>query len=90
MSFAFRSMLCMLTCMVCIPHSVAGPLVFTDGAIYTANDSQPRAEAVIVENSWGTPVDPEKVEAIHKNGVLELHLPKTPEMQPRQIAVQTG
>ncbi len=51
MSFAFRSMLCMLTCMVCIPHSVAGPLVFTDGAIYTANDSQPRAEAVIVENS---------------------------------------
>ncbi|MBW2494778.1 MAG: Hsp20/alpha crystallin family protein [Deltaproteobacteria bacterium] len=35
-------------------------------------------------------VDPDKVEAIHKNGVLELRLPKTPEMQPRQIAVQTG
>jgi HSP20 family protein len=35
-------------------------------------------------------VDPDKVEAIHKNGVLMLRLPKAPEYQPRQIAVQAG
>ena len=35
-------------------------------------------------------VDPEKAEAVHKNGVLMLRLPKTPEQQPHRIAVQTG
>ena len=35
-------------------------------------------------------VDADKVEAIHKNGVLMLRLPKAPEHRPRQIAVQTG
>jgi len=33
-------------------------------------------------------VDSEKVEAIHKDGVLMLRLPKAPEHQPRQIVVQ--
>ena len=35
-------------------------------------------------------IDAEKVEATHRNGVLMLRLPKTPEHQPRQIAVQTS
>lgn len=34
------------------------------------------------------PVEPDKVEAIHKNGVLVLRMPKTPESQPRQIAIR--
>lgn len=33
-------------------------------------------------------VDAEKVEAIHRNGVLMVRVPKSPEAQPRQIAVQ--
>ena len=33
-------------------------------------------------------VDSEKVEAVHRNGVLTLRLPKTPEAQPRQISVR--
>lgn len=35
-------------------------------------------------------VDPDKVEAVHRNGVLMLRLPKAPEHQPRRIAVQAG
>jgi len=35
-------------------------------------------------------VDTEKVEATHRNGVLLLRLPKTPERQPRRIAIQTS
>jgi HSP20 family protein len=35
-------------------------------------------------------VDGEKVQAVHKNGVLMLRLPKAPEHQPRTIAVQAG
>ena len=33
-------------------------------------------------------VDGEKVEAVHRNGVLMLRLPKTPEAQPRRISVR--
>jgi HSP20 family protein len=36
------------------------------------------------------PVDGEKVEAVHRHGVLTLRLPKTPEHRPRQIAVKAG
>jgi len=32
-------------------------------------------------------VDPEKVEAEYKNGVLEVKLPKRPEAKPKQIKV---
>jgi HSP20 family protein len=35
-------------------------------------------------------IDADKVEAIHKNGVLMLRLPKTAEARPRQISVQAG
>ncbi len=33
-------------------------------------------------------IDGDQVEAVHKNGVLQLRLPKSPEHQPRQIDVQ--
>ena len=33
-------------------------------------------------------VDADKVEAVHRNGVLLLKLPKTPESKPRQISVR--
>ena len=35
-------------------------------------------------------VEGEKVEAVHRNGVLMLRLPKTPERQPRRISIQTS
>jgi len=35
-------------------------------------------------------IDADKVEAVHRNGVLMLRLPKTPEHQPRRIAVQAS
>jgi len=35
-------------------------------------------------------IDPDKVEAIHKNGVLMLRLPKAAEHQPRQISVRSA
>jgi len=35
-------------------------------------------------------IDVDKVEAIHRNGVLMLRLPKRPEAQPRQISIQAG
>lgn len=35
-------------------------------------------------------VDADKVEAVHRNGVLMLRLPKAPEAQPRQISVRAS
>lgn len=35
-------------------------------------------------------VDADKVEAIHRNGVLMLRLPKSPEQKPRQSAVKAS
>lgn len=37
-----------------------------------------------------SPIDGDKVEAVHRNGVLMLRLPMTPEHQPRQISVQAS
>lgn len=37
-----------------------------------------------------TAVDGDKVEAVHRNGVLVLRLPKRPEHQPRQIRVRAS
>jgi HSP20 family protein len=37
-----------------------------------------------------SPIDADKVEAIQRNGVLMLRLPKTAEAQPRQISVQAS
>ena len=34
--------------------------------------------------------DVDKAEAVHRAGILELRLPKTPDARPRQIAVQTS
>ena len=36
-----------------------------------------------------TEVEVEKMEAVYRNGVLEIHLPKTPEAAPRRIEVKT-
>jgi HSP20 family protein len=36
------------------------------------------------------PIDADKVEAVHRNGVLTLRLPKAPEHRPRQISVKAG
>ena len=36
------------------------------------------------------PIDADKVEAVHRHGVLTLRLPKAPEHRPRQIRVQAG
>jgi len=35
-------------------------------------------------------IDADKVEAVHRNGVLMLRLPKSPEDKPRQISVQAS
>jgi len=35
-------------------------------------------------------VDPGKVEAVYRNGILELALPKAPEARPRKISVKVG
>ena len=35
-------------------------------------------------------IDGDKVEAVHKNGILMLRLPKAPEPQPRQIRVRAS
>lgn len=35
-------------------------------------------------------IDVDKVEAVHRNGVLMLRLPKAPESKPRQISIQAG
>jgi HSP20 family protein len=35
-------------------------------------------------------IDVEKIEAVHRNGVLIVRLPKSPEHRPRQIPVQAG
>jgi HSP20 family protein len=36
------------------------------------------------------PIDADKVEAVHRLGVLTLRLPKAPEHRPRQITVKAG
>jgi len=35
-------------------------------------------------------IDPEKTDAVHRNGVLTLRVPKAPEARPRQISVHGG
>lgn len=39
---------------------------------------------------FGTPIDPNRVEASYTNGLLMLTLPKSEEAKPRQIRVRTG
>lgn len=39
---------------------------------------------------FGTPIDPNRVEAAYTNGLLMLTLPKSEDAKPRQIQVRTG
>ena len=39
---------------------------------------------------FGTPIDPNRVEASYRNGLLLLTMPKSEEARPRQIPVRTG
>ena len=48
--------------------------------------SYARAERAFTLPSY---VDPEKVEAVYRNGMLEVRLPKTPEAEGRRIEVKT-
>jgi len=50
MPLVIRSLVSALLLAGCVPIASAAPVVFVRGAIYTANDAQPRAEAVIAEN----------------------------------------
>jgi len=61
-------------------------------------EHRPPGEKEAVERPYGRlertmtlPVglNPEKVEALYRNGVLEVHLPKAPEALSRRIAVKT-
>ena len=63
----------------------------------TPNEGNPRA--LLLERVYGAftrsirlnqPIDSEHVEAVYENGVLTLTLPKTPEVQPRQIPVRVN
>jgi hypothetical protein len=37
---------------------------------------------------FGTPIDPNRVEAIYRNGLLTITMPKSEEARPRQVRVQ--
>lgn len=50
MSLMVRSTLYALILLASTPHSIAASVIFVNGKVYTANDAQPRAEAVVVED----------------------------------------
>jgi HSP20 family protein len=39
---------------------------------------------------FGTPIDPGRVEAVYRNGLLMITMPKAEEARPRQVRVQVG
>ena len=57
-------------------------LVYVCGNKFLATNSFRRTVELPLE------VDAEKAEAVHRNGVLLLRIPKAPEHKPRRIAVQ--
>lgn len=40
--------------------------------------------------TFGVPVDPEKVSATYKDGVLEVHVPKAEEAKPKRISISAS
>ena len=70
------------------------PLILTIRAEYkektekeTAERYEARFERVLTLPEG---IEPEKVEARYRNGMLEVHLPRTPEARPRCIEVKAG
>jgi len=54
------------------------------------NGEKPEREHIRVRRVLTLPgIIPEKAEAVFWNGVLEVHLPRTPEATPRRIEVKT-
>jgi HSP20 family protein len=39
---------------------------------------------------FGTPIDPNRVQAVYRNGLLMITMPKAEEARPRQVRVQVG
>ena len=59
------------------------------GPVYRPDaDILERAEEYLVLIDLPVPIDADKVEAVHRHGVLTLRLPKAPEHRPRQIQVK--
>jgi HSP20 family protein len=70
------------------------------GRLTIAADQPAAAEAAAAKPEWEYArvrrvitlppgIDPAHVEATYRNGVLEVHLPRTPEATPRRIEVRT-
>jgi len=57
---------------------------------YTAHRRERSSTSFTRSFSLPTKVDPEKVTASLKDGVLSLDMPKMPAVQPRQIAIRTN
>jgi len=53
--------------------------------------AKPEEEHIRVRRAFTLPegINPEGVEAMYRNGILEVHLPRTPEATPRRIEVST-
>jgi HSP20 family protein len=56
----------------------------------TAEHKPAEGEARELQRSFTLPsgLDKSKVDAVYRNGILEVHLPKSPEVQPRKIEVK--
>jgi HSP20 family protein len=79
-------------------------VTFQDGVLTIAGER--KAETQDKENGWyhreraygrfernlsvNTPVNSEQIRASHKDGVLNITLPKTPEARPRQIEISAN
>ncbi len=62
----------------------------TEPAEGEAKEAKERRRARLVRTvTLPAGVEPEKVEARYHSGVLEVHVPRTPETKPRRIEVKT-
>ena len=64
-----------------------GDIRKSNGNVYKANLGEGRFQRTL---QLPLPVDPEHVEAVLKDGVLKIVLPKHEQLKPRQIAVKTN